>query len=104
MPLGHGAKSAMILKEYIPLTTPEMYAVWWHMGYAGLNHVDAITLTDAIKKYPLIWALHTADMAASSFMEGEKDNLPPYQMPEAAPATEESGAAEWADAPSLAPA
>ncbi len=42
MPLGHGAKSAMILKEYIPLTTPEMYAVWWHMGYAGLNHVDAM--------------------------------------------------------------
>ena len=28
MPLGHGAKSAMIIKQYIELTTTEMYAIW----------------------------------------------------------------------------
>ena len=94
MPLGHGPKSAMIVKQYMELTTPEMYAIWWHMGYADLNHTDAGTLTDAIKKYPLIWALHIADMAASSFMEGDTDNLPAFAQ---APAPESTG--EYADNP-----
>ena len=94
MPLGHGAKSAMIIKQYMELTTPEMYAIWWHMGYADLNHTDAGTLTDAIKKYPLIWALHIADMAASSIMEGDTDNLPAFAQ---APAPESAG--EYADNP-----
>lgn len=105
MPLGHGPKSAMILKEYIQLTTPEMYAIWFHMGFVDLNRSEAQTFSAAVRKYPLVWALHTADMAATSFMEGEKDNLPQYRDDEpAAPATEESGAAEWADAPALSPA
>ena len=28
MPLGHGDKSVMIIKQYIDLTNPEMYAIW----------------------------------------------------------------------------
>ena len=35
MPLGHGSKSAMIIKQYMELTTEEMYAIWWHMGFTG---------------------------------------------------------------------
>lgn len=80
MPLGHGAKSAMIIKEYMKLTSEEMYAIWWHMGFSGTE--DTLTLSQAIQNYPLIWALHTADMMASCFMEGEKGNKPPFdEMP-----------------------
>lgn len=75
MPLGHGAKSAMIIKQYTELTTPEMYAIWWHMGFTGSTGTDTATISQAIDKHPLIWALHTADMMASHFMEGEKGNL-----------------------------
>ena len=43
MPLGHGPKSAMIVKQYIELTTPEMYAIWWHMGFNGNFENDTDT-------------------------------------------------------------
>lgn len=93
MPLGHGAKSAMIIKEYIKLTTEEMYAIWWHMGFTDTE--DKATLSQAIKSYPLIWALHTADMMASYFMEGEKGNKPPFDelqyLREAAPVASVDG-------------
>lgn len=96
MPLGHGDKSVMIIKQYIDLTTEEMYAIWWHMGFTDSN--DTNTLHQAIEKYPIIWALHTADMMASTFMEGEKGNKPPFDeqdyLREAAP-----DAGEYADEP-----
>lgn len=77
MPLGHGAKSAMIVKQYIELTTAEMYAIWWHMGFTDTQ--DTITLNAAIRQYPIVWALHTADMMASSFMEEEDGNKQPFE-------------------------
>ncbi|MGN0706596.1 MAG: hydrolase [Faecalibacterium sp.] len=73
MPLGHGCKSAMLAKNYINLTNDEMYAIWWHMGFTDKN-ADTLSLTAAIDKFPIIWALHTADMMASSFMEGKDGN------------------------------
>lgn len=73
MPLGHGPKSAMLVKNYIKLTSEEMYAIWWHMGFTDQN-TDTLSLTAAIQKYPIIWALHTADMMASSFMEDKDGN------------------------------
>ena len=39
MPLGHGPKSAMLIKNYIKLTSEEMYAIWWHMGFTD-QHTD----------------------------------------------------------------
>ena len=96
MPLGHGAKSAMIIKQYMELTTEEMYAIWWHMGFTGSTGTDTATISQAIDKHPLIWALHTADMMASHFMEGEKGNLDAF----ADPAPESAG--EYADAPAAA--
>lgn len=93
MPLGHGAKSAMMIKEYMKLTSEEMYAIWWHMGFSDTE--DKATLSQAIQNYPIIWALHTADMMASYFMEGEKGNKPPFDdleyLREAAPAASEYG-------------
>lgn len=92
MPLGHGAKSAMIIKQYIDLTTPEMYAIWWHMGFTDTQ--DTLTLNAAIRQYPIIWAMHTADMIASSFMEAEAGNRPLFEYAD-------SPAGEFADAPTL---
>lgn len=94
MPLGHGAKSAMIVKQYIELTTPEMYAIWWHMGFT--DTADTQTIGQAIAQFPIILAIHTADMMASKFMEGEKDNAQLFL-----PASDgnDGWAGEWADNP-----
>lgn len=70
LPLGHGEKSVMILQRYIPLSEDEMMAIRWHMagfddatrGYGGMQ-----TLSAAMKRYPLITALHMADMATTYF-------------------------------------
>lgn len=84
MPLGHGDKSVMIIKQYIDLTTQEMYAIWHHMGFT--ENADFQTLTNAIDRFPIIWAMHTADMMASRFMEDETGNKEAFsdQEPESA--------------------
>ena len=46
MPLGHGSKSAMLVKTYINLTNDEMYAIWWHMGFTDTD--DKLSLSNAI--------------------------------------------------------
>lgn len=99
MPLGHGAKSAMIIKQYRELTTPEMYAIWHHMGFTDTGSTDTLTLSQAIDKYPFIWALHTADMMASHFMEAEKDNRDGFIQADPAP----ESAGEYADNPATGP-
>lgn len=72
MPLGHGPKSAMLAMNYIKLTNKEMYSIWWHMGFT--NTEDTVTLCDAIAQYPIIWAVHNADMMASYMMESKDGN------------------------------
>lgn len=70
LPLGHGEKSVMMLQKYISLTVDEMMAIRWHMGgfddsargYAGMQ-----CLSNAMKTYPLVVALHMADMATCYF-------------------------------------
>ena len=112
MPLGHGSKSAMIIKQYMELTTPEMYAIWWHMGFNG-NYENDTAAGASFEKYPLALALYTADMMASRLMEGEKQNKALFAEPSPAtagefgedPGTGEPDApppaAEWQEAPPL---
>lgn len=76
MPLGHGDKSAMIIKQYMNLTNAELYAIWWHMGISDGG--DIRQFGQAIDKYPIVYALHTADMLASHFMEANEANRPPF--------------------------
>lgn len=90
MPLGHGSKSAMIIKQYMELTSPEMYAIWHHMGFT--DGADPLTVGQAIDKYPFVLALQTADMMASHFMEATGDNAPAFKS-----AAESAG--EYADQP-----
>lgn len=95
MPLGHGSKSTMIVKQYIDLTSPEMYAIWHHMGFNG-DYENNAAVGAAFEKYPLALALHAADMIASRIMEAEKDNKPIFIC---ADAQASSSAGECADAP-----
>lgn len=89
MPLGHGDKSVMIIKQYINLIPFEMYAIWWHMGFT--DGTDARTLNNALTMFPIIWALHTADMMASNMMEEESGNKEIFVDPEP------TSAGAWAD-------
>ena len=68
IPYGHGEKSVMMIEEYIKLKPVERYAIRWHMGaYSGQQ--DWQTLGTAMEKYPLVLALHQADMEATYLME-----------------------------------
>lgn len=95
MPLGHGPKSAMIVKQYIELTASEMYAIWHHMGFNG-DFENNAAVGAAFEKYPLALALYTADMIASRIMEAEEGNKPDFLQADAQ-APESAG--EYADNP-----
>ena len=61
------------------LEQAELYAIRWHMGFTDSSIPANInTLSMAIDKYPIIWALHNADMIASHFMEDTEGNLPQF--------------------------
>lgn len=67
MPYGHGEKSVYIISGFMRLTREEAFAIRYHMGFSGTepqNNVGA-----AFEKYPLAFALSTADMEATYFME-----------------------------------
>ncbi len=105
MPLGHGAKSAMIVKQYTTLTSQEMYAIWHHMGMTG-NYENDIAVGKSIEMYPAVLALQTADMMASKFMEGEKENRELFSEPSQAIAGDfgediGTGEPEFEEAPAL---
>lgn len=97
MPLGHGPKSAMLIKEYIQLTSKEMYAIWHHMGFTGDRENDG-NVGASIEKYPILLALQTADWMASRIMEADAENKPTF-IP-ADPPPESAG--EYADNPTQA--
>ena len=72
IPYGHGEKSVLMIETYIRLEPVERYAIRWHMGFPEGN--DKYTFGSAVEMYPIIWALHTADMLAAHCMEGEEGN------------------------------
>lgn len=70
IPYGHGEKSVMMIEEYIKLVPAERYAIRWHMGSYEPKELWN-TLGTAMEKYPLILALHEADMEATYLLEKE---------------------------------
>ena len=60
---GHGAKSVMILSQFITLTEEEMLCIRYHMGAYEKDEWAEFDL--AIRKYPNVLMTHTADMLAS---------------------------------------
>ena len=70
LPYGHGEKSVYIANGFIRLTREEAMAIRWHMGFSGTE--DARTVGQAFQKYPLAFALATADSEAAYFLENEE--------------------------------
>lgn len=71
VPYGHGEKSVMMIEEYIKLKPIERYAIRWHMGAYEPKELWN-TLGSAMEKYPLVLAIHEADMEATYIMESEE--------------------------------
>ena len=68
MPVGHGEKSViMLLRSGLDLEDEEIFAIRWHMGFSGPE--DNKLVGQALQQYPLAFALATADMEASYFLE-----------------------------------
>ena len=53
------------------LSREEAMAIRWHMGFSGTE--DNRTVGQALQQFPLAFALATADMEASYFLEGENN-------------------------------
>ena len=70
LPYGHGEKSVYIVNGVVRLSREEAMAIRWHMGFSGPE--DNRTVGQALQKYPLAFALATADAEASYFLEGEE--------------------------------
>ena len=70
LPYGHGEKSVYIVSGFMKLTREEAMAIRWHMGFSGPE--DNGMVGQALRQYPLAFALHTADMEASTFLENEE--------------------------------
>lgn len=69
LPYGHGEKSVYIITGFMRLTREEAFAIRYHMGFSGVE--DKRNIGDAFEQYPLGFALCTADMEATYFVEGK---------------------------------
>jgi hypothetical protein len=67
LPYGHGEKSVYIISGFMRLTREEAFAIRYHMGFAGTE--DTRNVGKAFAIFPLAFALSTADMEATYFME-----------------------------------
>lgn len=73
MPLGHGEKSVMLINCFMHLIDFEIFAIRWHMGFSE-EKSQYKALGEAIEKYPIILALHEADLEASKILEDVSGN------------------------------
>lgn len=70
LPYGHGEKSVYMISGYMKLTREEAFAIRYHMGFSG--NEDARNVGAAFEMFPLAFALSTADMEATYFIEGKR--------------------------------
>lgn len=70
LPYGHGEKSVYIITGYMKLTREEAFAIRYHMGFSGVE--DKRSIGDSYKRFPLGFALSTADMEATYFLENKE--------------------------------
>ncbi len=69
LPYGHGEKSVYIISGFMKLTREEAFAIRYHMGFSG--NEDPRNVGSAFEMFPLAFALSTADMEATYFLEGK---------------------------------
>lgn len=70
LPYGHGEKSVYIVSSFMRLTREEAFAIRYHMGFSGIE--DRNSIGKAFEMFPLAFALSTADMEATYFLESNK--------------------------------
>lgn len=73
MPLGHGEKSVMLINCFMKLKVYEIFAIRWHMGFSE-DKSQYKALGEAMEKYPIVLALHEADLEASKLLEDVNGN------------------------------
>lgn len=73
MPYGHGEKSVYIINGYMRLSREEAFAIRYHMGFSGNEEKGSVG--KAFEMFPLAFALSTADMEATYFLEGEDEEV-----------------------------
>lgn len=69
LPYGHGEKSVYMISGFMRLTREEAFAIRYHMGFSGNEPVGNVGA--AFEMFPLAFALSTADMEATYFLEGK---------------------------------
>ncbi len=69
LPYGHGEKSVYMISGFMRLTREEAFAIRYHMGFSGSE--PAGNVGSAFEMFPLAFALSTADMEATYFLEGK---------------------------------
>jgi len=67
LPYGHGEKSVYIITGFMRLSREEAFAIRYHMGFS--EDESKRNVGKAFELYPLGFALHTADMEATYFVE-----------------------------------
>lgn len=67
LPYGHGEKSVYIITGFMRLTREEAFAIRYHMGFSGSEETRNVGA--AFEQYPLAFALSTADMEATYYLE-----------------------------------
>lgn len=67
LPYGHGEKSVYIITGFMKLSREEAFAIRYHMGFSTGD--DPNQVGRSFEMFPLAFALSTADMEASYFLE-----------------------------------
>ena len=69
LPYGHGEKSVYMITPFMKLTREEAFAIRYHMGFSNVD--DQRNVGRAFEMFPLAFALSTADMEATYYIEKE---------------------------------
>ena len=67
LPYGHGEKSVYMITGFMRLTREEAFAIRYHMGFSGEENANNVG--KAFGMFPLAFALSTADMEATYFLD-----------------------------------
>ncbi|CRH85657.1 Uncharacterised protein [Chlamydia trachomatis] len=67
MPYGHGEKSVYMITPFMKLSREEAFAIRYHMGFSNNDSANAVGYT--FEHFPLAFALSTADMEATYFLD-----------------------------------
>ena len=69
LPYGHGEKSVYMISPFMKLTREEAFAIRYHLGFSNVD--DQRNVGKAFEMFPLAFALSTADMEATYYIEKE---------------------------------